>query len=55
MNVDGHRKKVEELENSLNELLPDPEGRHVVAVVELTYGVLLHMIAIGMETKHGSI
>jgi len=53
MNIDGHRKKVKELENSLNELLPDPEGRHVVAIVELTYGILLHMIAIGMETKHG--
>ena len=53
MNVDGHKKKVAELENSLNELLPDPEGKHVVAVVELTYGILLHMIAIGMETKHG--
>ena len=52
MNIDGHRKKVKELENSLNELLPDPEGRHVVAIVELTYGILLHMIAIGMETKH---
>jgi len=53
MNVDGHRKKVKEIEGSLNKLLPDPEGRHVVAVVELTYGILLHMIAIGMETKHG--
>ena len=53
MNADGHRKKVKELEDSLNELLPDPEGRHVVVIVEITYGILLHSIAIGMETKHG--
>jgi len=53
MNIDGHKKKVSEIENSLNELLPDPDGHHVVAIVELTYGLLMHIIAIGMETKHG--
>ena len=53
MNVEGHNKKVMELEGSLNELLPDTKGRHVAAIVEITYGLLLHMIAIGMETKHG--
>ena len=53
MNIDGHKKKVDELEVSLNELLPDPEGRHVTAIVELAYGILLHMIAVGMETNHG--
>jgi len=53
MNVDGHKKKVKELECSLNGLLPDPEGQHVAAIVELSYGILFHMIAIGMETKHG--
>ena len=53
MNIDGHKKKVAELENSLNELLPDHKGQHVVAIVELTYGILLNMIAAGMETKHG--
>ena len=53
MNADGHRKKAGEIEGSLNELLPDPEGRHVVAVVELTFGILLHWIAFGMEKKFG--
>ena len=46
MNTDGHKEKVKELEGSLNKLLPDPEGRHVVAVVEFTYGILLHIITI---------
>ena len=36
MNVEGHRKKVKELERSLDKLLPDPEGENVVAIVELT-------------------
>lgn len=31
MNVSGHKKKVAELERSLDKLLPDPEGEHVVA------------------------
>jgi len=53
MNVDGHKKKAKELERSLNRLLPDPEGENVVAIVELTYGILLHLIAVGMETKYG--
>ena len=53
MNVEGHNKKIKELEDSLNELSPDPKGKHVAVVVEITYGLLLHMIAIGMETKHG--
>lgn len=53
MNVEGHRKKVTELERSLNRLLPDPNGEHVVAIVELTYGILLHLISVGMETKYG--
>ena len=53
MNIDGHKKKVSELENSLNKLLPDPKGKHVVAIVEISYGILLHTIAIGMETNHG--
>ena len=53
MNADGHRKKAGEIESSLKELLPDSEGRHVVAVVELTFGILLHWIAFGMEKKFG--
>jgi len=53
MNVDGHKKKVAELEGSLKELLPDPKGQHVVAIVEISYGILLHTIAVGMEINHG--
>jgi hypothetical protein len=53
MDIDGHKKKADEIENSLNELLPDPNGQHVVAIVELTYGLLQHMIAVGMEAKYG--
>lgn len=53
MNVAGHQKKAKEIEASLQKLLPDPEGIHVVAIVELTYGLLFHLIAIGMETKYG--
>jgi hypothetical protein len=53
MNADGHKRKAQEIENSLQELLPDPDGKHVVAIVELTYGLLQHMIAVGMETKYG--
>lgn len=53
MNADGHQQKAEDIENSLQELLPDPEGKHVVAIVELTYGLLQHLIAFGMEQKYG--
>lgn len=53
MNIKGHRRKAQEIENSLQELLPDPNGEHVVAIVELTYGLLQHLIAAGMETKYG--
>jgi hypothetical protein len=53
MNASGHKMKAEEIESSLNQLLPDPQGIHVVAIVELSYGILLHLIAYGMETKYG--
>ena len=53
MNKEGHRKKAEEIERSIKELLPDEEGNHVVAIVELTYGIIQHLIAYGMENKYG--
>jgi len=34
-------------------LLPDKEGKHVASIVELTYGLLQHLIAYGMEKKYG--
>jgi len=53
MNAEGHKKKAEEIKASLNRLLPDPEGKNVVAIVKLTYGILLYLIAFGMESKYG--
>lgn len=53
MNAEGHKKKATEIEESLEKLLPDPKGKNVVAIVELTYGILFHLIASGMERKHG--
>lgn len=52
MTAEGHKRKAEEIERSLQKLLPDPEGVNVGAIVELTYGILQHFIAYGMETKH---
>jgi hypothetical protein len=53
MNAEGHRKKANEIKGSLEKLFPDKEGKHVVAVVELTYGILQHLISYGMEKKYG--
>ena len=53
MNAEGHRKKAKEIKESLEKLLPDKEGKHVVAIVELTYGILQHLISYGMEKKYG--
>ncbi|MCU0290308.1 MAG: hypothetical protein MUF15_28485 [Acidobacteria bacterium] len=53
MNADGNKLKATEIRNSLEQLLPDKEGRHVVAIVELTFGILQHLIAYGMEMKYG--
>lgn len=53
MNVQGHKDKAEEIEKILNKLLPDAEGENVVGIVELTYGILQHLIAFGMEIKYG--
>jgi hypothetical protein len=53
MNAEGHKKKAKEIKRSLEKLLPDTEGKHVVAIVELTYGMLQHLISYGMETKYG--
>jgi len=53
MNAEGHKKKAKEIKRSLEKLLPDTEGKHVVAIVELTYGIPQHLISYGMEKKHG--
>jgi len=48
MNAEGHKLKAGEIKRSLEKLLPDKKGIHVVAIVELTYGILQHLIAYGM-------
>ncbi len=53
MRADDHKKKAEEIKQSLNKLLPDPEGNNVVAITELTYGIMQHLIASGMQNKYG--
>lgn len=53
MNVDGHQKKAKEIEGALNQLIPDPEGKYVAAIVELSYGMIQHIIACKMEKKYG--
>jgi len=52
MKADGHSQKANEIKESLQQLLPDPEGKNVVAIVELTYGIVQHLIAAGMEKIH---
>lgn len=53
MKADGHKSKANEIKSSLKVLLPDKEGKHVVAIVELSFGILQHLIAYGMELKYG--
>ena len=52
MKADGHSQKANEIKASLQRLLPDPEGKNVVAIVELNYGIVQHLIASGMEKIH---
>lgn len=53
MKAEDHLNRVLQLRHSLNLLLPDPDGHHVAAITELCYGLAHHLIAWGMETKHG--
>ncbi|MCK4422410.1 hypothetical protein KAW48_11520 [candidate division WOR-3 bacterium] len=53
MNAEGHKERAEEIKKSLEKLLPDEKGAHVVAIVELSYGIMQHLIAFGMERKYG--
>ena len=52
MKADDHMRKAEEIRASVEELLKDGE-RHVSAIVELAFGLIHHLIAYGLETKHG--
>ena len=53
MRPEDHLDRARHLHRSLNLLLPDPEGHHVAAITELCYGLAHHLIAYGMETRHG--
>lgn len=53
MNADGHHRKAREIEGALKQLIPDPDGIYVVAITELSYGMVQHVIACKMEMKYG--
>lgn len=53
MKPEDHKRKSEEIKKSLDQLLPDELGEHVVAVVELCYGISQHIIAYGMAKRYG--
>ena len=51
MKAEGHLKKAMELKESLSVLKDDQA--HLVAVVELCYGMGQHLIAYGIQSKYG--
>jgi hypothetical protein len=53
MKPEEHLSRVRQLRQSLERLLPDPNGERVAAITELCYGLVHHLLAYGMETKHG--
>ncbi|MFH1712709.1 MAG: hypothetical protein ABH896_00775 [Candidatus Jacksonbacteria bacterium] len=53
MKQEKHLQKANQIEKSLNKLLPDPKGENVAAVVELCYGIAQHLIAAGCDGKFG--
>lgn len=52
MKAEGHLNKAKEIKESMKKLLPDPEGKNVVAIVELSYGIIQHLVAYGLEIKY---
>lgn len=44
--------KALKIEESLKKLLPDEKDESVAAVVELTYGIIQHLLFYGCETKY---
>jgi len=51
MKAEKHLDRALKIEESLKKLLPDEEGGNVAAVVELTYGIVQHLLAYGCEQK----
>lgn len=52
MKAQDHLAKAEEIKAGIDHLLKD-EIEHVSSIVELAFGMAQHLIAYGMETKHG--
>ncbi|MCK4264401.1 MAG: hypothetical protein KAX27_05595, partial [Candidatus Aminicenantes bacterium] len=50
--LEGHLNKANQIRASIEKLIPDLEGKNVVAIVALTYGVAQHLIAYGLEKKY---
>lgn len=46
-----HLTKALKIQKSLNKLLPDEKGENVAAIVELTYGLVQHLLAYGCQKK----
>ncbi len=53
MNAEKHLARALEIEEALKKLLPDEEGENVAAIVELTYGIVQHLLAHGCEKNFG--
>ena len=49
-----HLKKAENLKESVRILTKQSLDENVAAIVELAYGAAQHLIAYGMEKKHGT-
>lgn len=52
MNSKGHKKKAKEIESSLKVLLSNKRDERVAAILELSYGMMQHIIAFEMENKY---
>lgn len=54
MNADGHLQRAQELEESLDYLLADPQPeRHLATIVETAFGAAQQYIAYALEVRHG--
>lgn len=52
MKSEGYLNKAKEIKGSMEKLLPDSEGKNIVAIVELSYGIIQHLLAYGLEIKY---
>lgn len=53
MNADGHLQRAQDLEETLDYLLADPQReRHLPTIVETAFGAAQQYIAYALETRH---